>query len=135
MVVAGGDTDAGTMYAVSNWSEATGGHLSLDRRHHPGAAAFASILRAQPAKEPAIVQRGFLVEAAPRQYHHAFVQDWTHVRSDGQDEIQLPGILVVRYQPECSIPTKGEPKLIGDVSTKASGYINTMYEVRLAHHG
>jgi hypothetical protein len=32
------------------------------------------------------------------------------------------------HQPDVQYSYRGEPKLIGDISTKASGYINTMYE-------
>ena len=37
------------------------------------------------------------------------------------------------YEPYMQYSYRGETVLLGDISTKASGYVNTMYEDRVPH--
>ncbi len=79
--------------------------------------------------EPVIQQRGFLVEAS----HHPSItmlsyQDYVRLL-DQMAKMKYNNLNLwwFAYSPFLSYSYKGEPKQIGDMSTKESGYLNSVY--------
>lgn len=130
VVVAGGNTDEGTMYAVFELAKQLGVTFRLTGDIIPPARPSLSIPALSMRKEPVIPRRGFLVEAS----HHPSITmlsytDWSHLFDQmAKMKYNYLEFWWFAYQPWLSYSYKGENKLIGDVSTKASGYLNTMYQ-------
>ena len=130
VVVAGGNTDEGTMYAVFELARQLGVTFRLTGDVIPPARASLSIPALDIRKEPAIPRRGFLVEAS----HHPSITmlsyaDWSHLFDQmAKMKYNYLEFWWFAYQPWLNYSYEGEHKLIGDLSTKASGYLNTMYQ-------
>jgi len=129
VVVAGGDSDAGTMYAVFELLEQLGVTFRLTGDVLPAQQSSLSVPPLSLSKEPAIVQRGFLVEAHRASIAMLSYKDWS-LLFDQMAKMKLNHLAYwwFGHQPDVRYSYRGEPKLLGDISTKASGYINTMYE-------
>jgi hypothetical protein len=130
VVVAGGNDEASTMYAVFELLAQLGVTFRLTGDIVPPVQLSLSIPALNMRKEPAILQRGFLVEAS----HHPSItmlsyQDWSHLFDQmAKMKYNYLEFWWFAYQPWLKYSYRGENKLIGDVSTKSSGYLNTMYE-------
>jgi len=129
VVVAGGDSDAGTMYAVFELLEQLGVTFRLTGDIVPDQRPSLSVPALSLSKEPAIVQRGFLSEAHRASIAMLSFKDWS-LLFDQMAKMKLNHLEYwwFGHQPDVQYSYQGEPKLIGDVSTKESGYINSMYE-------
>jgi len=129
VVVAGGDTDAGTMYAVFDLLTQLGVTFRMTADIIPEQRSSLSIPPLSTAKEPAIIQRGFWAEGHRGSISMLSYKDWT-ILFDQMAKMKFNHFTYwwFGHQPDVQFSYKGEPKLIGDVSTKESGYINTMYE-------
>jgi hypothetical protein len=129
VVVAGGDSDAGTMYAVFELLAQLGVTFRLTGDIIPEQRPSLSIPPLSLSKEPAIVQRGFLSEAHRASIAMLSFKDWS-LLFDQMAKMKLNHLEYwwFGHQPDVQYSYEGEPKLIGDVSTKESGYINSMYE-------
>ena len=130
VVVAGGNSDAATMYAVFELLQQLGVTFRLTGDILPEGQPSLSIPALSVRKEPAIVQRGFLVEAS----HHPSItmlsyEDWSRLFDQmAKMKYNYLEFWWFAYQPWLMYSYQGESKLIGDVSTPASGYLNSMYE-------
>ena len=129
VVVAGGDSDAGTMYAVFELLRQLGVTFRLTGDIIPERQSSLSVPPLSISKEPAIEQRGFLVEAHRASTAMLSYDDWSHL-FDQMAKMKYNHLQYwwFGHQPDVQYSYRGEPKLIGDISTKESGYINTMYE-------
>ncbi len=129
VVVAGGDSDTGTMYAVFELVQQLGVTFRLTGDIIPEQQSSLSVPPLSLRQEPAIEQRGFLVEAHRASIGMLSYADWSRLF----DQMAKMKYNYLEYwwfghQPDVQYSYRGEPKLIGDVSTKESGYINSMYE-------
>lgn len=129
VAVAGGDSDAGTMYAVFELVQQLGVTFRLSGDIIPERQSSLSVPPLSLRQEPAIEQRGFLTEAHRASIGMLSYDDWSRIF----DQMAKMKYNYLEYwwfghQPDVQYSYRGEPKLIGDISTKASGYINTMYE-------
>jgi hypothetical protein len=129
VVVAGGDSDAGTMYAVFELLTQLGVTFRLTGDIIPEQRSSLSVPPLRISKQPVIEQRGFLVEAHRASIAMLSFDDWSRV-FDQMAKMKYNHLQYwwFGHQPDVQYSYRGEPKLIGDVSTKVSGYINTMYE-------
>jgi hypothetical protein len=129
VVVAGGDSEAGTMYAVFELLEQLGVTFRLTGDIIPEQQTSLSVPPLSIAKQPAVAQRGFLVEAHRASIAMLSYKDWSPL-FDQMAKMKLNHLAYwwFGHQPDVQYSYRDEPKLIGDISTKASGYINTMYE-------
>jgi hypothetical protein len=129
VVVAGGDSDAGTMYAVFALLEQLGVTFRLTGDTIPEQRSSLSVPQLSLRKEPAIVQRGFLVEAHRASIAMLSYKDWS-LLFDQMAKMKLNHLEYwwFSHQPDVQYSYRGEAKLIGDMSTRESGYINSMYE-------
>jgi hypothetical protein len=130
VVVAGGNSDAGTMYAVFELAKQLGVTFRLTGDIIPERESSLSVPALNLRKEPALDQRGFLVEAS----HHPSItmlsyEDWARLLDQmAKMKYNFLEFWWFAYQPWLNYSYRGETKLIGDLSTKASGYLNTMYD-------
>jgi len=129
VVVAGGDSEAGTMYAVFELLTQLGVTFRLTGDIIPEQQSSLSVPPLSISREPAIVQRGFWAEAHRASIAMLSYKDWT-LLFDQMAKMKYNHFSYwwFGHQPEVQYSYRGEPKLIGDVSTKESGYINSMYE-------
>ncbi|HEV2378375.1 MAG TPA: alpha-glucuronidase family glycosyl hydrolase [Terriglobia bacterium] len=130
VVIAGGNDDAATMYAVFELLERLGVTFRMTGDVLPAQQSSLVIPALNLREEPAIAQRGFLVEAS----HHPSI-----TMLSGEDYQRLFDQMAkmkynylqfwwFAYQPWLKFSYHGESNLIGDLSSKESGYLNTMYE-------
>jgi hypothetical protein len=130
VAIAGGNSDAGTMYAVFELVERLGVTFRLTGDIVPERQSSLSLPALSLRKEPAIDQRGFLVEAS----HHPSItmlsyEDYRRLFDQmAKMKYNFLEFWWFAYQPWLTYSYRGETKRIGDVSTKASGYLNTMYD-------
>ena len=129
VVVAGGNDDAATMYAVFELVNQLGVTFRLTGDILPAQRLSMEIPPLNVRMEPAIQQRGFLVEAS----HHPSItmlsyQDYVRLL-DQMAKMKYNNLNIwwFAYSPFLSYSYKGEPKQIGDMSTKESGYLNSVY--------
>ena len=129
VVVAGGDSDAGTMYAVFELLTQLGvtfrltGDILAERQ--PSLSIPALSLR----REPNIEQRGFLVEAHRASIAVLGYEDWTRLFDQmAKMKYNRFNFWWFGFEPYLKYSFRGEANQLGDISTKASGYINSMYE-------
>ena len=88
VVVAGGDNDTGTMYAIFELAEQLGVTFRLSRGHPSRAAVLAIGACAQFARGAGHPTAWVSVGGAPGERRHAFYRRLVEVvRSDGQDEV------------------------------------------------
>lgn len=129
VVVAGGDTDAGTMYAVFDLLNQLGVTFRMTGDIIPEQQSSLSIPPLSMIKQPAIIQRGFWAEEHRASISMLSYKDWT-VLFDQMAKMKFNYFTYwwFGHQPDVQFSYKGEPALIGDVSTKVSGYVNTMFE-------
>jgi hypothetical protein len=130
-VVAGGNDDAGSMYAASELAKQLGVTFRLTGDILPPQRSSLEIPAVNLRMEPAIAQRGFLLEAS----HHPSItilsyEDYVRLL-DQMAKMKYNDLKIwwFAYSPFLSYSYKGEPKLIGDISTKESGYLNSSYAV------
>jgi tetratricopeptide (TPR) repeat protein len=129
VVVAGGNDDAATMYAVFELVRQLGVTFRLTGDIVPAKRASLQIPALDLRIEPAISQRGFLVELS----HHPSVtmlsyQDWVRI-IDQMAKMKYNDLKLwwFAYSPYLKYSYRGEAKQIGDISTKESGYLNSVY--------
>jgi hypothetical protein len=129
VVVAGGADDAGTMYAVFELVRQLGVTFRLTGDVVPARRAALEIPALDLRMEPAIAQRGFLVELS----HHPSVtmlsyQDYVRML-DQMAKMKYNDLKLwwFAYSPYLKYSYRGEVKQIGDISTKESGYLNSVY--------
>jgi hypothetical protein len=129
VVVAGGNNDAATMYAVFELVEQLGVTFRLTGDIVPAQRPSLEIPALNLRMEPAIEQRGFLVEAS----HHPSItmlsyEDYVRLL-DQMAQMKYNDLKIwwFAYSPFLKYAYHGEPKQIGDMSTKDSGYLNTVY--------
>ncbi len=129
VVVAGGNDDAATMYAVFELVEQLGVTFRLTGDIVPARRPSLEIPALNLRREPAIAQRGFLMEAS----HHPSVtmlsyDDYARML-DQMAKMKYNDLKIwwFAYSPFLSYSYRGEPKQIGDMSTKESGYLNATY--------
>jgi hypothetical protein len=131
VVVAGGNDDAGTMYAVSELAKQLGVTFRLTGDILPPQRSSLEVPALNLRMEPAIAQRGFLLEAS----HHPSItilsyEDYVRLL-DQMAKMKYNDLKIwwFAYSPFLSYSYRGEPKLIGDISTKETGYLNSSYAV------
>jgi hypothetical protein len=129
VVVAGGNNDGATMYAVFELLQRLGVTFRLTGDILPEARPSLEAPALNLRIEPAIEQRGFLVEAHRGSIAMLSYNDWSKI-FDQMAKMKYNHLEYwwFGHQPDVQYSYHGEPKLIGDISTKESGYINTMYE-------
>jgi hypothetical protein len=130
VVIAGGNDAAATMYAVFELLERLGVTFRLTGDVLPTRQSSLVIPALNLREEPAIAQRGFLVEAS----HHPSItvlsgEDYQRLFDQmAKMKYNYLEFWWFAYQPWLKFSYQGESNLIGDLSSKESGYLNTMYE-------
>src|SRR5271167_48918 len=129
VVVAGGNDDAGTMYAVFELVEKLGVTFLLTGDIVPAQRSSLEIPALDLRLEPALGQRGFLMEAS----HHQSVtmlgyEDYARM-IDQMAKMKDNYLMIwwFSYSPFLKFSYHGETKLIGDISKVESAYLNSMY--------
>ena len=128
--MAGGNNDAATMYAVFELVKQLGVTFRLTGDIVPEQRSSLEIPALNLCMEPAIEQRGFLVEAS----HHPSItmlsyDDYARLLDQmAKMKSNYLEFWWFEYQPWLKYSYHGEAKRIGDLSTPASGYMNTMYD-------
>jgi hypothetical protein len=129
VVVAGGNDDVATMYAVFELVKQLGVTFRLTGDIVPARRSSLEIPALNLRMEPAIAQRGFLVEAS----HHPSITmlsyaDYVRLL-DQMAKMKYNDLKIwwFAYSPFLKYSYRGEPKQIGDMSTKESGYLNSVY--------
>jgi hypothetical protein len=129
VVVAGGNEDGATMYAVFELAEKLGLTFRLTGDIVPEKRSSLEIPALNLRREPAIQQRGFLMEAS----HHPSItmlgyEDYARML-DQMAKMKDNYLMIwwFAYSPFLKYSYQGEPKLIGDMATKASSYLNSLY--------
>jgi hypothetical protein len=129
VVVAGGDNDTGTMYAIFDLAEQLGVTFRLSGDILPERQSSLSVPALNLREEPAIQQRGFLSEAHRANVAILSTEDWSKLFDQmAKMKYNYYEFWWFAYEPYVQYSYRGESVLLGDISTKASGYVNTMYE-------
>ena len=129
VVVAGGNTDAGTMYAVFELAARLGATFRLTGDTLPPPRSSLEVPPLNLRLEPAIDQRGFLMEAS----HHPSItmlgyDDYSRL-IDQMAKIKDNYLMIwwFAYSPFLKFSYRGETKMMGDMATKASSFLNSIY--------
>ncbi|MGD0732875.1 MAG: alpha-glucuronidase family glycosyl hydrolase [Terracidiphilus sp.] len=129
VVVAGGNDDAGTMYAVFDLVQRLGVTFLLTGDVVPPAQSSLEIPALDVSLSPALKQRGILIELS----HHSsatslgyddYVRMLDQMAKMKQNYVRLWWFA---YSPYVKFSYRGETKMIGDISTNASAYLNSLY--------
>ncbi|HEV2378374.1 MAG TPA: alpha-glucuronidase family glycosyl hydrolase [Terriglobia bacterium] len=129
VVIAGGNDDAGTMYAVFELLKRLGVTFRLTGDIVPAQRPSLEIPTLDLRLEPALAQRGFLMEAS----HHPSItmlgyDDYSRML-DQMAKMKDNYLMIwwFAYSPFLKYSYRGETKLLGDMATKASSYLNSLY--------
>ncbi len=129
VVVAGGNNDAATMYAVFELVEKLGVTFLLTGDIVPAPRSSVQIPALNLRMEPALAQRGFLMEAS----HHPSItmlgiDDYSRM-IDQMAKMKDNYLMIwwFAYSPFLKFSYHGEEKLIGDISGKSSSYLNSQF--------
>lgn len=128
-VIAGGNDDAATMYAVFELVSRLGVTFRLTGDIVPERRASLEIPSLNIRLEPAIGQRGFLIEAS----HHPSISMLSYedyVRMLDQMAKMKDNDLTIwwfAYSPFLSYSYDGEHNQVEDITNKESGYLNSIY--------
>ena len=130
VVVAGGNGDAATLYSVFELAERMGVTFRLTGDIVPERCSSLSIPALDLRRQPALGRRGFLLEAS----HHPSItmlsyQDYRRLLDQmAKMKLNFLEFWWFAYQPWLKYSYRGESKLIGDMSDKNSGFLNSLYE-------
>ncbi len=130
VVVAGGHGDAATMYAVFELAQCLGVTFRLTGDIVPERRSSLSIPTLDLRLTPALARRGFLLEAS----HHPSItmlsyQDYRRLLDQmAKMKLNFLEFWWFAYQPWLNYSYRGESKLIGDMSDKNTGFLNSLYE-------
>lgn len=128
-IIAGGNNDAATMYAVFDLVGRLGVTFRLTGDIVPVRREALEIPAFDLREQPAIDQRGFLIELS----HHPSItmlsyKDWAGMIDQmAKMKLNFLELWWFAYSPYLSYSYNGEEKLIGDLSNKNSGYLNSIY--------
>jgi len=127
--IAGGNNDAATMYAVFDLVERLGVTFRLTGDIVPAQREELEVPPLDVRQQPAIDQRGFLIELS----HHPSVTMLSYADFAGMIDqmakmkLNFLELWWFAYSPYLSYSYHGEDKSIGDLSNKNSGYLNSIY--------
>lgn len=129
VVVAGGNDDSGSMYAVFELAKRMGVTSLLTGDFVPSPRPSLRIPALSLRLEPALKQRGILIELS----HHSSATSLgydDYVRLLDQMAKMKDNYLRLwwfAYSPYVKFSYQGQTKMIGDISTKSSAYLNSIY--------
>lgn len=129
VVVAGGNNDTATMYAVFELVSRLGVTFLLTGDIVPQPRSTLTIPPLDVRMEPALAQRGFLMEAS----HHPSItmlgiDAYSHM-IDQMAKMKDNYLMIwwFAYSPFLKFSYHGEEKVIGDISGESSAYLNSQY--------